>query len=443
MAAYIDPMRTFPLQRFYVWMLALMVWATVSTGYAAQSRVYLLDVDAAIGPGVAGYIEEGLQQATEDGAACVVIRLNTPGGLAESMRKIVMAILASPMPVVVYVWPEGARAASAGVMITIAADVAAMAPGTNIGAAHPVGLGGKKIDETMSDKVVNDMVAHARSVAEKQGHNPEWVEQAIRQSVSITETEALEKQVIDVIAEDTDDLLKQINGREVVGKGTLQLDDVVITPIAESLRDKILRIISDPNIAYILMMIGIAGLYFELSNPGAIFPGVLGAISLILAFFAFQALPVNITGLLLIALALVFFIMEMMIASFGLLSIAGTVALVLGSVMLFDTQETGLAVAWHVLLPIVGLISLFFAVLAGLVFRAHKSRAYTGESGLISKAGVVKLAIPGHGGQGKVLIRGELWQARSDAEIGVGRVVRVDAVENLVLVVKPDDSGPA
>jgi membrane-bound serine protease (ClpP class) len=436
-------MRTYPLQRFYVWMLALTVWAVVAAAQASQSRVYLLDVDAAIGPGVAGYIEEGLQQATEDGVACVVIRLNTPGGLAESMRKIVMAILASPMPVVVYVWPEGAWAASAGVMITVAADVAAMAPGTNIGAAHPVGLGGKKIDETMSDKVVNDMVAHARSVAEKQGHNPEWVEQAIRQSVSITETEALEKQVIDVIAEDIDDLLKQINGREVVGKGTLQLDDVVVTPIAESLRDKILRIISDPNIAYILMMIGIAGLYFELSNPGAIFPGVLGAISLILAFFAFQALPVNITGLLLIALALVFFIMEMMIASFGLLSIAGTVALVLGSVMLFDTQETGLAVAWHVLLPIVGLISLFFAVLAGLVFRAHKSRAYTGESGLISKVGVVKLAIPGHGGQGKVQIRGELWQARSDAEIGVGRVVRVDAVENLVLVVKPDDSGPA
>ena len=430
----------FPLQRLYVWMLALMVWTVVATAHAGQNRVFLLDVDAAIGPGVAGYVEGGLQQAADADAACVVIRLNTPGGLAESMRKIVMAILASPVPVVVYVWPEGARAASAGVMITVAADVAAMAPSTNIGAAHPVGLGGKKIDETMSDKVVNDMVAHARSVAEKQGHNPEWVEQAIRQSVAITETEALEKRVIDVIAEDIEDLLEQINGREVVGKGTLLLDDVVMTPIEEGLRDKILRIISDPNIAYILMMIGIAGLYFELSNPGAIFPGVLGAISLILAFFAFQALPVNITGLLLIALALVFFIMEMMISSFGLLSIAGTAALVLGSVMLFDTQGTGLAVAWHVLLPIVGLISLFFAVLAGLVFRAHKSRAYTGESGLISKSGVVKQTIPGPGGQGKVLIHGELWQARSDAVIGIGQGVRVEAVENLLLVVKPDES---
>jgi membrane-bound serine protease (ClpP class) len=423
--------------------LVLMLWATSSTLNASQSSVYLLKVDAAIGPGVAGYIEEGLKQAAEADAACVVIRLNTPGGLAESMRKIVMAMLASPVPVVVYVSPEGARAASAGVMITVAADVAAMAPSTNIGAAHPVGLGGKQIDETMSDKVVNDMVAHARSVAEKQGHNPDWVEEAIRQSVAITETEALEKKVIDVVAENLDQLLEKINGRDVAGKGVLALDDPVITTIEEGLRDKVLRIISDPNIAYILMMIGIAGLYFELSNPGAIFPGVLGALSLILAFFAFQALPVNITGILLIALALVFFIMEMKIASFGLLSIAGTAALLLGSMMLFDTQETGLTVAWHVLLPIVGLISVFFIVLAGLVFRAHRNRAHTGESGLISKTGVVKQAIPGQNGQGKVSVHGELWQARSDTEIAVGREVRVKAVENLVLVVTPVSNGPA
>ncbi|MGD8258500.1 MAG: nodulation protein NfeD, partial [Desulfobacterales bacterium] len=242
--------------------------------YAQQSEVYIIEVADAISPGTAEYIKSGIRKAEENGAACLIIELDTPGGLAESMRKIVQDILASRVPVVVFVYPSGARAASAGVMITMAADVAAMAPGTNIGAAHPVGAGGKDIDGKMSEKVINDMVAHAKSVAERRGRNAKWVEEAIRESVSVTETEALKDKIIDLIAKDTDDLIQQLNGRELKDRGVLNLDNAKKVVLEETLRTKILKTISNPNIAYILMMIGLAGLYFELSHPGAIFPGV-------------------------------------------------------------------------------------------------------------------------------------------------------------------------
>ena len=237
--------------------------------------------------------------------------------------------------------PSGGRAASAGVMITMAADIAAMAPGTNIGAAHPVGAGGKEINDVMSEKVVNDMVAQAKSVAEKRGRNAKWVESAIRKSVSVTETEALKNNIIDVVAKDLPDLITQINGRTLSDKGPLTLDETKIRHLAESIRTKILRMISDPNIAYILMMIGFAGLYFELSHPGVVFPGVVGAICLVLAFFSFQTLPVNYAGILLILLSLVFFILELKVTSFGMLSIAGIASLLLGSMMLFEGDMPG------------------------------------------------------------------------------------------------------
>ena len=321
-------------------------------------------------------------------------------------------------------------------MITMAADIAAMTPGTNIGAAHPVGTGGKDIEGSMSEKIVNDMVAQAKSVAEKRGRNAKWVEDAIRESVSVTETEALKENVIDLIAKNTDDLIRQLNGRELKDKGVLKLDNVKKVYLEETLRTKILKTISNPNIAYILMMIGLAGLYFELSHPGAVFPGVIGGISLILAFFALQTLPVNYAGILLIVLAIIFFIMEMKIASYGLLSVAGIISLLLGSLMLFEGSPPGMKLSLQVLLPTIILISGFFVAVAGLVFRAQISKPSTGSGGLLGEIGIVRKALTP---EGKVFIHGELWNARAKQSLEEKTKVRVVKVVNLTLEVEPAD----
>ncbi|CAB1062555.1 Putative membrane-bound ClpP-class protease associated with aq_911 [Olavius sp. associated proteobacterium Delta 1] len=401
-----------------------------------QSDIYIIRIADAISPGTAEFIKSGIKTAEENGAACIIIELDTPGGFAESMRLIVQNILASRVPVVVFVSPSGARAASAGVMITMAADVAAMAPGTNIGAAHPVGAGGKEIDGTMSEKIINDMVAQAKSVAEKRGRNANWVEDAIRESVSVTETEALKENIIDLIAKDTEDLIRQLNGREIKDRGKLELDEANTIVLQETLRTKILRTISNPNIAYILMMIGLAGLYFELSHPGAIFPGVIGGISLILAFFAMQTLPVNYAGILLIVLAIIFFIMEMKITSYGLLSVAGIVSLFLGSLMLFEGDTPDMKLSWQVLLPTIIVISGFFAAVASLVFRAQISKPTTGAGGLVGEIGLVKKALKP---EGKVFVHGELWNARAKEPLDEDVKVRVVKVVNLILEVESVD----
>jgi len=366
----------------------------------------------------------------------VILILDTPGGLVESMRQIVMAIYESDVPVAVYVAPGGARAASAGVMITMAADIAAMAPGTHIGAAHPVGIGGTEIEGAMSDKVVNDMVAQARGIAQKRNRNVDWAEKAVRESISVTETEALKAGVIDIVAKDIDDLIRQMHGWAVQDKGTLDVENASRTALKEDFRTRVLRIISNPNIAYILLMIGMAGLYFELSHPGAIFPGVIGGLSLILAFYALQTLPVNIAGILLILLSLIFFILEMKVTSFGLLSVAGVVSLLLGSLMLFKGESPTMRVSWQVILPTVMLISGFFVVIAGLVFKAQVNRPRTGMEGLVGELGDVKVAIEG---EGKVRVHGELWQARSDRPIEKGKKIRVVSVEGLVATVKEEE----
>jgi len=415
--------------------LLLLVATNVTAG---QSEVFIIKVADAISPGTADFIKTGIQTAEEKAAAVIIIELDTPGGLAESMRLIVQNILGSKVPVVVFVAPSGARAASAGVMITMAADVAAMAPGTNIGAAHPVGAGGKEIDGTMSEKIINDMVAQAKSVAEQRGRNAQWVEAAIRESVSVTETEALKENIIDLIAQDTDDLIKQLNGRELKNKGVLNLADAKKVVLEETLRTKILKTISNPNIAYILMMIGLAGLYFELSHPGAIFPGVIGAIALILAFFAMQTLPVNYAGILLIVLAIIFFIMEMKITSYGLLSVAGIVSLLLGSLMLFEGSTADMKLSLGVLLPTVILISGFFVAVASLVFRAQISKPATGSKGLVGEIGVVKKALTP---EGKVFVHGELWHARAKEPLDENVKVRVVKVVNLILEVESVDEG--
>jgi membrane-bound serine protease (ClpP class) len=399
---------------------------------SAGNEVFIIEMEGPINPGSAIYVSRALKEAALQEAALAIIRLDTPGGLASSMRTIVKAILNSPIPVVVYVAPKGAGAASAGVMITVAAHISAMAPGTNIGAAHPVTAGGKDIEETMSEKVVNDMASYARGIAEDKGKNGEWVEKAIRESVSITAEEAVEKNVVDLVAKDIDDLLRRLNGREVSlpsGKVTLKTDDLKKVYYHPGFRDEILRTISDPNIAYILMMIGLAGLYFELAHPGAIFPGVIGAISLVLAFFSFQTLPVNYAGLLLILLAIIFFIAEVKVASYGILSIGGLISLTLGSIMLFE--DVGVSI--RLMLPTILLVGGFFIVVAGLAFSAHRTKPMGGIEGLLGETGLVKEKIDP---EGLVFVHGEYWRATAAERLEPGGKVEVVGVNGLVLQVR-------
>jgi membrane-bound serine protease (ClpP class) len=404
---------------------------------ATEKEILIVTLADAISPVTAEFLIDALQQASDSDVACLIIKLDTPGGLVESMRLIVQAIYACKVPVVVYVTPSGARAASAGVMITMAADIAAMAPATNIGAAHPVGAGGKEINDTMSDKVTNDLVAFTKGIAQRQGRNAQWAEKAVRDSVSITAAEAVKANVIDMVAKDMEDLIRQIHGREVAGKGKLLVEKARRTEIKEALRTKILKAISNPNIAYILLMIGLAGLYFELSHPGVVFPGVVGGIALILAFFSLQTLPVNTAGILLIILAVIFFILELKVASYGMLSVAGIISMVLGSLMLFKGAGAPYQVAWQVFVPTIVLICGFFVSLAYLVVRAHAHPPRTGVEGLVGQIGAVKQV---DAGQGKVLVHGELWQAIFNAPVSVGDKVTVVGVANLVLTVAPNVS---
>ena len=398
----------------------------------AGNEVVIIELEGPINPGTAMYVVRGLEKAKDQGAALAIIRMDTPGGLASSMRTIVKAILNSPVPVVVYVGPRGAGAASAGVMVTVAGHIAAMAKGTNIGAAHPVTAGGKDIEKTMSKKVVNDMAAYARGIAEDKGKNGEWVEKAIRESVSITADEAREKNVVDLVVKDMDDLIKALDGREVNmpgGKITLKTADLKKVHYKPGFRDKVLKTISDPNIAYILMMIGLAGLYFELSHPGAIFPGVIGAISLILAFFSFQTLPVNYAGLLLIILAVIFFIVEVKVASYGILSIGGLISLTLGSIMLFEDVGVSLSL----MMPTILLVGGFFVVVAGLAFRAYQRKPKGGTDGLLGEIGVVRELIEP---EGLIFVHGEYWRAMAAERIDPGEKVEVIGVDGLILKVK-------
>jgi len=399
---------------------------------SAPGSAFIIELEGAINPATAAFVTRGLEKAREQEATLAIIRMDTPGGLASSMRTIVKAILNSPVPVVVYVGPQGAGAASAGVMVTVAGHVAAMARGTNIGAAHPVGAGGKDIGGTMNEKVLNDMVSYARGIAEQNGKNGQWVEKAIRESVSITAEEARKKNVVDLVVNDTDDLLKALDGRVIElasGKTVLNTKGIQKVYYKPDLRDKILKIISDPNIAYILMMIGLAGLFFELSHPGTVFPGVIGALSLILAFFSFQTLPVNYAGVVLILLAIIFFIAEVKVASYGILSIGGLVALTLGSLMLFENMRVSL----KLMMPTIVLVGGFFVVVAGVAFRALRSKPVSGADGMRGEIGIVKELIAP---EGLVFVHGEYWRAFSEEPIEPGESVEVTGVNGLLLNVR-------
>ena len=397
-----------------------------------RGSVFIIELEGSINPATAEFVVRSLERAKDGGAALAIIQMDTPGGLSSSMRDIVKAILNSPIPVVVYVGPRGAGAASAGVMITVAGHVAAMARGTNIGAAHPVGAGGKDIEGTMNEKVVNDMASYARGIAEQKGKNGQWVEKAIRESVSITAEEARDKKVVDLVVEDMDDLLKSLDGRVIdlpLGKTTLKTAGLKKIHYKPNLRDKILKIISDPNIAYILMMIGLAGLYFELAYTGAVFPGVIGAISLVLAFFSFQTLPVNYTGVVLILLAIIFFIAEVKVASYGILSIGGVIALTLGSLMLFENMRVSL----KLLLPTIVLVCGFFVIVAGVAFRALRGKPTGGADGILGETGMVTGLIDP---EGLVFVHGETWQAFSKERIEPDETVEVIGINGLLLNVR-------
>lgn len=403
-----------------------------------KTNVTLITYDGAITPACSDFIKHGIESAEKNKSECLIIKLNTPGGLLKSTRVIVSDILESNIPVIVYVSPAGAQAASAGVFITIAAHIAAMSPGTNIGAAHPVSMQGGQ-DSIMSEKATNDAAAFIRTISEKRNRNIEWAEDAVRKSLSITETEALKQKVIDLISPNIEDLLRQINGREIetsIGKKTMNTVDSEIIEVEMSIPLKLLMILSDPNIAYILFMLGVYGLLYEIFNPGAIFPGVIGGICIILAFYSFHTLPINYAGLALIVFAIILFILEIKVISHGLLTIGGVIALIVGSIMLINV-ESGLEIlriSWEIIALIVILTLLFFGFAITLGIKAQRRKPTTGIQGLLKTTGITLTEL---NPTGEVNIHGEIWKAESiEGLIKKNSSVEVVEMQGLKLLVK-------
>jgi membrane-bound serine protease (ClpP class) len=393
--------------------------------------------EGVINPVAAEYLHDALSEAQTLGACALVIKLDTPGGLDTSMRLIIKDIIASTFPVVVYVSPSGGRAASAGVFITLASHVAAMTPGTNIGAAHPVAMGGGDMDKTMKEKVENDSVAYIKSLAEQRGRNVAWAEDAVRKSVSVTEREALKLRVVELVVEDVPTLLKQLDGRTVPlqsGPTVLRTAGATVREFPMGLRLELLKALSDPNIAYLLMTIGTIGIMAELYSPGAILPGIVGAISLILAFYSLQSLPVNYAGALLVVLGIVFFILEATVTSYGLLAIGGVTSMILGSLMLIKSDAEFLQLSWGIIVPVVAFAAIGTMFIVGMAVRAMHRQPMTGSEGMVGLIGVVKTALAP---QGQLVIHGELWEAVSEHPLQPGDQAEVTRMEGLTLYVKP------
>ena len=420
----------------------LAAFLLVSSTFAAGT-VHVISLDASINPATADYISQSILRAHKANAEALVIRLNTPGGLLKSTREIVRDILSAPLPVVVYVAPSGSQAASAGTFITLAAHVAAMAPGTNIGAAHPVGMQGGEPDSIMNAKATNDAAAFIRSISEKRKRNVQWAEEAVRRSLSITENEALEKNVIDVVAENVNELLSKIDSLEVEVNGSKQIlntKDAEVIMEEMDWKHSILDILSDPNIAYILLMLGMYGLLFELYNPGSVFPGVVGAIALILGLYSLHTLPINYAGLALIILAIILFILEIKVTSYGMLTVAGVVCLFLGSVMLIDSESSleFISISWGVIIPTIVVTVLFFVFALAYGIRAQTRKPTTGEQGLLGERGeAISLLNP----EGQVRVHGEIWNASTvGGKIAKGTTVVVTKVDGLRVHVKKQES---
>ena len=429
------------LKKYKALLILLIVFLFASVGEIPsqeKSPVYTIEVDGIINPATAKFIVDSIDQAAQEGAQCLIIQLDTPGGLMESMRIIVKKMLASTIPIIVYVAPSGARAASAGVFITMAANIAVMAPGTHIGAAHPVMMGGGegKESKTMTEKIVNDTVSYIKTIAKNRGRNVDWAEKAVKKSVSITEEEAVKLNVVDFISPDLSSLLTKIDGKVVKFDGvtrTLQTKGVQPKPLEMSWRDRLLDIISNPTIAYILLMLGIYGIFFELSSPGAILPGVVGGIFLILAFYALQMLPVNYAGLALILFAIILFIAEVKVVSHGLLAIGGVISLFLGSMMLFRSPVEYMRVSMSVIIPAVLVSAAFFIFAVTKAVHARLKQPTTGMEGLIGEVGIASTPIAP---EGKISIHGEFWNVMSDQAVDKGEKVQVIGIANLKLKVK-------
>ena len=417
--------------------IVLALFVSTTNGQIVVS----MKIDGAINPVTSDFISDGIEKAKKDKAECLIIHLNTPGGLLKSTRVIVSYMLQSPVPVIVYVSPDGAHAGSAGVFITMAANIAAMAPGTNIGAAHPVALQAA-MDSTMNEKATNDAAAFIRSIAQKRNRNFEWAEQAVRQSFSITENEAMEKKVIDVVARNEEELLDLIDGKQIIlnsGTVTLNTKNARIESLNMSFWERILDIISNPNIAYILMMLGFYGLLFELYNPGAIMPGIVGVISLILAFYSLHTLPINYAGLALIIFGIILFLLEIKIVSHGMLAIGGVISLLLGSMMLIRTTSAWeiIRISRSVIIFSTIITALFFLFVIGQGLRAQRRKVVTGAEGLVGTFGkTLDVLDPA----GTVMVEGEIWNAESvTGSISKGEKIRVTAMRNLKLYVEKID----
>ena len=405
-----------------------------------EAAVWKITVDAPIHPVTSEYIRHSLDRAEAESAELFLIVLNTPGGLDSSMREIIERLLKARIPVATYVHPSGGRAASAGFFIGLACDLFVMSPGTSTGAAHPVGLSltGQEMDKTMSDKVVQDAAAFIKTLAEKRGRNIPLAEDAVRLSRSYTESEALRGGLIDLVAKDVPDLLAQLEGKKIKRfdgtEAVLALKGLTVRDVPLSGRQKFLLTISNPNLAYLLLMIGLLGLYFEFANPGAILPGVLGGISLLLAIFAFQILPINYVGLILIILAIILFILEVKVHSYGMLSVGGILAMIIGSLMLIEAPIPELRPSLRFIIPVALAIALIFIILVWLVVRTHKGRVRTGREGLVGEKG---LAVTDLELEGRVFVHGEYWKARAEEPIPKGSKVVVSGVlDNLTVQVR-------
>ena len=404
---------------------------------AYSGEIVLASYDGVINPVAAEYLHDALAVAQSSGAQALIFKLDTPGGLDTSMRLMIKDMTASAVPVIVFVAPSGGRAASAGVFITMAAHVAAMAPGTNIGAAHPVAMGGGEMDNTMKEKIENDAAAYIKSIAEQRGRNVAWAEDAVRKSVSVTEREALTLKIIDLVAESLPALVQQLHGRKVAlsnGSVTLSTDTATLREFPMGTRLEVLKILSDPNIAYLLMSIGTIGIMAELYSPGAILPGIIGAISLILAFYSLQSLPVNYAGALLVILGVVFLLLEISVTSYGLLALGGLAAMTLGGLFLIKSDAPFMQVSVSYLLPTVITVGALVGTVIWMAAKGGRRGPVTGIEGMIGSIGIAKTDL---NPRGQITLQGEIWEAVSHTPIRQGEAATVLSVEGLTVTVVP------